>query len=376
MKALLKRIVLLLTVGVLLTASLPAVKAAEDEIDDAAEVQMIDLINDTLECMYKLGHDTMPYRLFVPLDYDADKKYPLLLFLHGAGERGDDNTAQLTKSVFDTWLSDSTAPLAQAIVIFPQCPNDRQWVDTPWEKGSYSVDEVEESRQMEMVLDILYDIIDEYSVDEDRVYVSGLSMGGFGTWDLLMRHSDIFAAAIPFCGGADPSRAELLADIPIWTFHGDADGDVPVAGTREIYNAIIAAGGEKIEYTEYEGYGHNVWSTGAAEPGIIEWLLSQRLSDRYPDDTSADAKSADDTSADDTSADEAPEQASVEASASALKKKLIVPAIIGASALVLASAALFIINTAIKRSKHAKSAKAAAIAAAKAAQDEDTNDKK
>jgi len=361
----LKKITSMLLMSAILLFPTAANAAADEPQNTDTEVKMIDLINDTEEGLYTNGSYTMPYRVYIPEDYDDSKSYPLLLFLHGAGERGSDNKAQLYRDVFQSWLPDTSTPLAQAIVVFPQCPTNEQWVDTPWAEGSYSVDEVRESKQAEAALDILYEVVDAYNVDENRIYVSGISMGGFGTWDLLMRHGEIFAAAIPICGGADPSQAELLTDIPIWTFHGSADSVVPVSGTREIYESIIEAGGEKIEYTEYEGMDHNVWTAAAAEPGIQEWLLSHKLSDRYPETETVQAEESED-------------EPLTEAIASATPKgmrKYLLPAIIGASALITAAAAMFIVSTVKKRNKHANSARAAAVEAASDTENKTNSDK-
>ncbi|MDD4496475.1 MAG: prolyl oligopeptidase family serine peptidase, partial [Eubacteriales bacterium] len=113
----------------------------------------------------------------------------------------------------------------------------------------------------------------EYSIDKSRIYVTGLSLGGFGTWDIISRHPELFAAAIPVCGGGDPSYAEVLVDMPIWTFHGSADSIVPVEGTREMVEALKAAGSELIKYTEYENAEHNVWNMAYVEDDLLTWLF-------------------------------------------------------------------------------------------------------
>ena len=167
------------------------------------------------------------------------------------------------------------SPIYDAIVVAPQCPVGSQWVLTPWEKGNYVVDNVPESRELECVCGILDECRDFYNIDEDRVYVTGLSMGGFGTWDMLARHGARFAAGIPICGGGDPSRAKSLKRIPIWTFHGSDDGAVPVAGTRAMFSAIKREGGEEIGYTEFDGAAHNVWDAVYTDRQVIDWLFAQ-----------------------------------------------------------------------------------------------------
>lgn len=225
---------------------------------------------------------TLPYRIYVPSDYDESESYPLVLFLHGAGERGSDNESQLNKAL-PTLFEREDGLIKEAIVIVPQCPADNQWVDTPWENGNYSVDEIPESNELSAVVKLVESICDKYSIDKARVYVIGISMGGFGTWDLIIRHNDIFAAAMPVCGGADPSKAEELVNTPIFTFHGTADPSVPYDGTAEMVEAIEDLGGRLINFVTYDGEGHGIWDNACAEEGVIEWIFSQKLSDRYPE---------------------------------------------------------------------------------------------
>lgn len=217
----------------------------------------------------------LPYRIFVPEDYSEDYAYPVVLLLHGAGERGTDNEKTLVNVVPNLYMKKSS-PFYHAIVIVPQCPENMQWVDTPWANGNYSVDNVPISKPMTAAVELLDSIIATYSINTDRQYVTGLSMGGFGTWDLLMRFPDRFAAAIPYCGGADPSQAENLAKIPIYTFHDTTDTSVPVSGTQAVVKAIQEAGGTLITYKESTGKGHNVWNTGSQTPGLSTWLFEQR----------------------------------------------------------------------------------------------------
>lgn len=222
---------------------------------------------------------TMPYRLYIPKNYDCGEMYPVVIFLHGAGERGTDNEKQLKLGIQDMF-NDTESPIYDSIVIAPQCPEDRQWVYTPWANGNYSAETIGESRELEMVLEILDRITETYNVNLDRVYVTGPSMGGFGTWDLLMRHGARFAAGIPVCGGGDPNYAKKLKRIPIMTFHGSDDTAVPVTGTRIMYASIIKEGGENISYTEFDGCGHNVWDKVYSDPAIIHWLFAQSREER------------------------------------------------------------------------------------------------
>ena len=222
---------------------------------------------------------TLKYRLYLPEDYDAKKVYPLLVFLHGAGERGDDNEAQLLHMML-TMLNLKNSPLREAIIFAPQCPSGQQWVDTPWANGNYSTSAVKESNELAGVVEIVDQLWFDYSIDEDRIYAMGLSMGGFGTWDLLMRHRDIFAAGVPICGGGDPTMADVLVDVPIYTFHGSADPTVPVDGTRAMAEALEEAGSTVFTYEEMEDMGHGIWSTVAARPDVLRWLFEQSLDER------------------------------------------------------------------------------------------------
>lgn len=224
--------------------------------------------------------EIMPYRLYVPQDYSEENEYPLVVFLHGAGERGKDNDIQL-KNAVQTLFDRADGLMAQSIVIAPQCPEGEQWVDTPWADGNYSVDAVPESNELQTVVALVSSIKESYSVDSARVYAMGVSMGGFGTWDLMIRHNDIFAAAAPMCGGSDPSKASLLVDTPIYTFHGTADSTVPFEGTEEMVGAIEYEGGRLINFVVYDGDGHGIWEKAAAEADWVEWLFSQKLTDRY-----------------------------------------------------------------------------------------------
>lgn len=227
--------------------------------------------------VYDKDGQTMPYRLYVPENYNAAKTYPVVVFLHGAGERGNDNEAQLINGI--QVLFDTQKQFKNAIVIAPQCPADKRWVETDWTLGNYSSDEIAEE-QLATVMNILRDVQSKYSTDNARIYAMGLSMGGFGTWDLLTRHSDVFAAGIPICGSGDVSKADILKNVPIWTFHGTADAVVPYEGTVNMVEAIQAAGGTDIKFVSYAGMGHGIWDNACSEDGLIDWLFAQKLTDR------------------------------------------------------------------------------------------------
>lgn len=217
---------------------------------------------------------TLPYRLFKVKNPAAGTKYPLILFLHGAGERGNNNTSQLTANAGATvWATDAHQAKHPAYVIAPQCPGDKQWVDTDWTKGSYSTTTVPVSDQLTTALEIADAVATELGTDPARQYITGLSMGGYGTWDAVVRNPDRFAAALPVCGAGDPSKADLIKLLPLWTFHGDADPTVPTSGSRDMVAALKAVG-STIKYSEYPGVGHDAWTMTYANEEVIDWLFT------------------------------------------------------------------------------------------------------
>lgn len=233
----------------------------------------------TEKLTYTNANTTIPYRLILPDDFSEDKEYPMLVFFHGAGERGNDNELQLFHNV--QYIHDN-AP-EDVIILAPQCPLNNQWVDTPWVNGAYSTSLVAESNEMKAVIELVLQLQESHKIEKDRTYVAGISMGGFATWDALMRHNDIFAAGIPVCGGGDIAMGEELKETPIFTFHAVNDTAVPVSGTRDTVKAIRDAGGELIEYTEYATGGHGIWNQAFATEGLFDKLFACRLSARYPE---------------------------------------------------------------------------------------------
>jgi predicted peptidase len=221
---------------------------------------------------------TLPYRLFVPPSCTPDKPCGLLLFLHGAGERGTDNHAQL---VNDALAFVEAGPQTEnpTIVVYPQCPQGMQWVERDWKEGSYRIAETPISKPMAATLELLAWLRTSHPVDPTRILVSGLSMGGYGTWDLAVRQPTLFAGALALCGGGDPSQAAAIRDMPVWSFHGDGDQAVPVRGSRQMIAALRAAGGNP-RYTEVAGRGHDVWTVAYRDPAVVRWLLSQRRTTR------------------------------------------------------------------------------------------------
>jgi len=217
--------------------------------------------------------DTLLYRIMVPDEIEEGEQYPLVLFLHGAGERGNDNTAQLEWGVH-AFANPEFREWNPAIVIAPQVPEDGYWGNLNWrEDGTELTDEP--STPLELARQLVLQTIEDFPVDENRLYITGLSMGGFGTWDMITRHPDLFAAAMPVCGGGDPTKAHLLVDMPIWNFHGAKDNVVPAELSRDMIQAIRIAGGSP-GYTEYPDTDHFSWIPAYADAHVLEWLFNQR----------------------------------------------------------------------------------------------------
>ena len=237
---------------------------------------------------------TLPYRLFVPADYSAAKKYPLLVYLHGRGERGIENGARLynNSGLFQGSRS-IVGPNMQhrfpCIVLVPQCSDKTvneewaRWVgntpETPFlglgKDGSY-VQAAEPSDSGRAVLELIDTLLRDYAIDAHRVYLTGISMGGFGTWEYIMRRPELFAAAVPMAGYSDPSKEDRVRSIPIWIFHGSADEYNPVQGSRTMYRLLRAAGAN-VRYTEYPDTKHgDTFKKAWAEPGLLPWIFAQR----------------------------------------------------------------------------------------------------
>jgi len=216
------------------------------------------------------GNDTLPYGLLQPLKINPGQKYPLVIFLHGAGERGNDNEGNIkhiqilyNHNVLNKWPS---------FVLAPQCPEKQVWSDMMYGKSFSS----KPTRPMEMLIQLIDKVQREYPIDPSRIYVTGVSMGGFGTWDLLARFPNRFAAGVPICGGADERIVAKIKHIPVWVFHGSDDEVVPPALSRKMVTALQAAGALP-GYTEYPGIKHTSWHQAYKEPHLMVWLFKQKL---------------------------------------------------------------------------------------------------
>ena len=221
----------------------------------------------------------LKYRLLKPKNRESDKKYPLVVFLHGAGERGDDNAAQLVHGMADFCKADRRERYP-CYIIAPQCPTGQKWADVDWSADSVTFpDRISDS--LALTFAVVDAMLKDAPIDRDRIYITGLSMGGYGTWDALARRPDFFAAAMPICGGGDPKTVAKFKHVPISCFHGSADGAVPVEQSRGMIKALKAAGGHP-KYTEYEGVGHNSWARTYANDATYQWLFAQRRSSAEP----------------------------------------------------------------------------------------------
>lgn len=218
---------------------------------------------------------TLPYRLAIPKNLDPTKRYPLIVFFHGAGERGSDNEAQLAHAEVLHLVSDAVAAQHPALLVAPQCPLDCRWVEADWSATTAHRTPPQPSRPMRLTMELLDALEREFPIDPGCRYVTGFSMGGYGTMDLVVRRPSAFAAAVPLCGGADDARAAKTAGTAFWVFHGNRDEAVPVVRSRSLVAALRQAG-VPVKYTEYEGAGHDIWTRAYVEPELAEWLFRQR----------------------------------------------------------------------------------------------------
>ena len=212
------------------------------------------------------------YRILPPATLEAGRRYPLVLFLHGAGERGEDNAMQLVWGVWPL-VSYMKQKGIEGYVIAPQCPAGKQWVDTPWSLPAHKMPE-KPSEPMSLVMELLDKTVNELPIDSGRVRVTGISMGGYGTWDIVQRRPDFFAAAMPVCGGGDSTLAWKIRSVPIWTFHGDKDSAVPVVRSRQMVSALWQCDGN-VRYREYPGVGHGCWIQTYSDNKVLDWFFSQ-----------------------------------------------------------------------------------------------------
>lgn len=224
--------------------------------------------------------DSLPYRILYPLNYDAGKSYPLILVLHGAGERGNDNEKQLVHGG-KLFLADSNRTRYPAIVIFPQCPTNGYWSKasvnrnvTPYEiVFDYSA---EIGGSLNAAMELVRQLRDTRVADKKKIFITGLSMGGMGTFEAVYRDPQLFAAAAPICGGgAATAYTKNTVKIPFRVFHGADDKVVSVDLSRTMVSRINELTG-RVQYIEYGGVQHNSWDNAFAEPDFIAWFFQQK----------------------------------------------------------------------------------------------------
>lgn len=193
------------------------------------------------------------YLIYTPKDYDKQDAWPLMIFLHGAGERGDDLEQLKVHGPPKLIAGGKDFP---CIVVAPQCPKHLWW-------------------SPEVLIELIDKVANEYKVDKSRIYLTGLSMGGYGTWALAAKYPKVFAAIAPICGGGDPEQAEAYVGIPTWVFHGAKDTTVPISNSEKMVDAIKAAGGDP-KFTVYPEAGHDSWTATYDNPEFYEWLFKQK----------------------------------------------------------------------------------------------------
>lgn len=216
--------------------------------------------------------DSLQYRFLFP-DNDPTRKYPLVIFLHGSGERGSDNNAQLKWGVMN-FASDENMKKYPAFVIAPQCPLNTAWSNTTRGKNGEITLQSTPSKPMQLLMELVNDVIKKFHVDTTRIYITGLSMGGYGTFDALERYPNLFAAAVPVCGSGDISKAASIAHIPMWMFGGANDPTVNPNLLYDMVNALLKAGAHP-GFTEYPNVGHFSWIAAYNDAMMIAWLFSQ-----------------------------------------------------------------------------------------------------
>lgn len=217
--------------------------------------------------------DTLNYRLLIS-DADTVSRYPLVVFLHGAGERGSDNEAQLKWGV-KNFADDQIMKNYRPIVVVPQCPENMSW-------GNYSYDETlmleqkpTATKPLALVMELIDQLITDLPVDPNRIYITGLSMGGIGTFDAISLFPNKFAAAVPVCGAGDISKAQIISGIPLWIFQGALDPVVSPQYGRDMFETLTDLGARP-GFTEYPETGHFVWIAAYSDPMMLNWLFRQR----------------------------------------------------------------------------------------------------
>jgi predicted peptidase len=221
---------------------------------------------------YKSGNTTLPYNIYYPESYKKDTKLPIIIFLHGSGERGVDNQKQ-NVHVIPYLTSPEIQSQYPAVIISPQCPENQTW--SPVDRQSWRpLGSAPMTSPGKALMALIDKISKDRHIEPNRIYIIGLSMGGFGTFDLVSRNPQRFAAAAPICGGADLDKMADYAHVPMWIFHGAQDDVVPVRLSQEAYQKLVDLGG-RASYTEFAEGNHSVWEEAVRTPGFMDWLFAQ-----------------------------------------------------------------------------------------------------
>ncbi|MES2387518.1 MAG: PHB depolymerase family esterase [Bacteroidota bacterium] len=248
--------------------------AALPEFVSAQAVNTIGPDTAFTSAIYKGSQGVLPYRLLLPAKVKDGKKYPLVINLHGSGERGGDNVVQLMY-IKDLYLNPKNRKKFPAYVLAPQCPAEQRWASYSFRNPNWKYDPTP-TGPMQNLMELIKETMEKYPIDPQRVYVTGLSLGGNGTFDIVARNPGKFAAAAPVCGWGDSTYIDPLLPTQWWIFHGSVDAAVPVGLSRAMYKAIKAKGG-KVKYTEYPGVNHDSWKPAYKEKKFLKWMFSKKL---------------------------------------------------------------------------------------------------
>jgi len=233
-------------------------------------------MNDYAKEYFIKGNDTLNYRILLPINFDEAKLYPLVLFLHGAGERGNDNEKQLSHGAELFLKYRDSFP---AVIIFPQCPQQDYWANATVDRSTTPITlqfplDIVPTKSMILVMQLMEDMVSRTYINKKQVYVGGLSMGGMGTFEILYRKPDMFTAAFAICGAGNPAATEKYArTVPIWIFHGANDDVVDPQQSVSMVGGILKYGG-KPNFSLYAKDNHNSWDSAFGEPKLIPWLFS------------------------------------------------------------------------------------------------------
>ncbi len=223
----------------------------------------------------------LKYMLYIPDDFDMAKKYPLILYMHSAGVRCDDNShiytgeAKLLRNIEDGKYK------SECLILAPCCPRSAKWVDVAaWDDVAFDSDLMAPSTHMSAVLELFGKTVDKMPIDISRMYLYGMSMGALAVWDILARRPKVFAAAAVAAGRGTPMHANRMVDVALWIFHGTRDTAVPFRHALEMHDALINAGKNDLRFTSFENAGHGIWEKTANTDGFIDWMFAQKRLDK------------------------------------------------------------------------------------------------